>query len=282
MLTSEEEKYILSHAYVPEHSVGLMTSLSQGEPYLIDDYFCCRKKDWIICVGYPLMKDFKREQFETVLEKIKKKFRPRRLSLIAQDLSQELCARCSERESDFYYTLDPGESAMGSEVRRNIKKAKQRLTVERSTGMGDNHQDLMKEFVDRMVPSLRVKDLLFKMPRFVDQNRQSVVLNAWDEKSGLAAFYVVDLGAKKFSNYIIGCHSKKNYVLGASDLLLFELIKLSQECDKEYIHLGLGVNSGVRRFKEKWGGKPWLKYEMCELTLRRPPLLEVVSAFQKT
>ena len=39
MLTPEQETYILTNAYVPEHIVGLMTSLSGGEPFLIDDYF---------------------------------------------------------------------------------------------------------------------------------------------------------------------------------------------------------------------------------------------------
>jgi hypothetical protein len=282
MLTSEKENYILTHAYIPEHSVGLIKSLSQGEPYLIDDCFFCRKEDWIILVGYPLLKAFTWETLETVLEKIKKEFRPRRISLIAPELSPKLSTRCNKRESDFYYTMDTGRTAMGSEVRRNIKKATQSLNVERSTAMGGHHQGLMEEFVDRVCPPFRVKDLLFKMPRFVEQNRQSVVLNAWDAKNRLAAFYVVDLAAKRFSNYIIGCHSKKHYVLGASDLLLFELIKLSQERDKEYVHLGLGVNSGVRRFKEKWGGKPFLAYEMCELVLRRPLFFEIVNAFQKT
>ena len=281
MLTSEEKNHILSHAYVPEHSVGLMTSLSEGEPYLIDDFFCCRKEDWAILIGFPLLKDFKREKFEAIIKKIKKEFRPRRLSIITQDLSSKLSAQCSERESDFYYTLDAGTSPTKSEIRRNIKKASKSLIVERAALMGNSHQDLMEEFIKRASPPLRVKELLFKMPRLVEGNRKCLVLNAWDKKRSLAAFYVVDLEAEKFTNYIIGCHSKTNYVLGASDLLLSELISLSQECDKEYIHLGLGVNSGVRRFKEKWGGKPWLKYEMCELMLRRPPLLEVVNAFQK-
>ena len=54
MLTSEQEIYILTHAYVPEHIVVLMTSLSGGEPFLIDDYFCCCKDNWVVFIGYPL------------------------------------------------------------------------------------------------------------------------------------------------------------------------------------------------------------------------------------
>jgi hypothetical protein len=36
MISAEEEKQILSQAYVPEHIVRLMTLVSGGEPFLID------------------------------------------------------------------------------------------------------------------------------------------------------------------------------------------------------------------------------------------------------
>jgi len=42
------------------------------------------------------------------------------------------------------------------------------------------------------------------------------------------------------------------------------MIKLTGEHGKHTIHLGLGVNQGIRRFKEKWGGIPSLDYEFCE------------------
>jgi len=105
------------------------------------------------------------------------------------------------------------------------------------------------------------------------------VLNAWGPARKLAAFYVVDVSAEAFSTYVIGCHSKKNYVMGASDLLLHELISVSTELDKSYIHLGLGVNDGIRRFKEKWGGVPSLKYEMCEFAVRKPSFLEAIISY---
>jgi hypothetical protein len=140
------------------------------------------------------------------------------------------------------------------------------------------HQELMHEFVARNRLPERVKRLFIKMPEFVACSEKAHVLNAWDKNDKLAAFYVVDFEAKQFSNYIIGCYSKKNYVPGASDLLLFELINLSRERDKLYIHLGLGVNAGIRRFKEKWGGVPKRDYQMCELVLKKPSLFETISS----
>jgi hypothetical protein len=119
------------------------------------------------------------------------------------------------------------------------------------------------------------------MPQYVASARHAFVLNAWGLKKNLAAFYVVDLAARDFANYIIGCYSKNNYVIGASDLLLSELIKMSSEQGKGYIHLGLGVNSGIRRFKEKWGARPTRSYRMCELMFKKALILEVVRTIRK-
>ena len=281
MLTSEQETYILTHAYVPEHTVVLMTSLSGGEPFLIDDYFCCCKDDWVVFIGYPLNHEFVFDQFEVVLEKVKKKFRVGRISLIAPELPKHLGAQCREKDSDTYYTLNTRNYVIGSEVKRNVRKAALLLTVERAVLMGDVHHQLIQEFLERVSPPLRVKELFLKMPQYVSSARHAFVLNAWDSKQELAAFYVVDFSARDFANYIIGCYSKNNYVLGASDLLLSELIKMSSEYGKGYLHLGLGVNSGIRRFKEKWGARPTLSYEMCELVQKKPLILEVVNAIRK-
>ena len=58
MLASQYENYFLAHAYVPEPIVGLITSLSAEEPFLIDDHFCCRKDDWVIFNGYYSKKNY--------------------------------------------------------------------------------------------------------------------------------------------------------------------------------------------------------------------------------
>ena len=281
MLTNQEEAYILSQAYVPEHCIRLMTLVSGGEPFLIDDFFICRKKNWIILVGYPLEDNFTPDKLAAVLSKIKKDFRPEFVSLIAPEIPTSLAATCQERQSDAYFTLETQETVMRSPLKRNLRKARQNLTVEFSSGMQDLHQELMHEFVARAELSERVQRLLFKLPEFVAGSEMALVLNAWDKSDKLAAFYVIDLEAKRFSNYIMGCHSKKNYVLGASDLLLLELINLSRQYDKSYIHLGLGVNAGVRRFKQKWGGVPLRRYEMCELVLKKPSIFDAIKLLGK-
>jgi hypothetical protein len=281
MLTADEEAYILDNAYVPEHCIHLMTHVSGGEPFLIDDFFICRKENCVILTGYPLKDNFSPDALEAVFARIKKEFRPEFVSLIAPRMPPVLAEICRETESDAYYTLDAQKPVIRSPVKRNLRKARQNLSVEFSSGMQDDHQELMHEFVGRTRLAHRVKRLLFKMPEFVAEADMAFVLNARDKTNKLAAFYVVDLEARRFANYIMGCHSKKNYVLGASDLLLIESINLSLEYDKSYLHLGLGVNDGIRRFKAKWGAKPTRRYEMGELALKRPSILDSLRALGK-
>jgi hypothetical protein len=282
MLTSDEKTYILDNAYVPEHCIHLIAHVSGGEPFLIDDFFICRKENWVILIGYPLKANFSPDVLEAVFARIKKEFRPEFVSLVAPQMPPALAEICQETESDVYYTLKAQKPVIRSPLKRNLRKARRNLSVEFSSGMQDDHQELMHEFVDRTRLAERVKRLLFKMPQFVADSDMAFALNAWDKTNKLAAFYVVDLEAKRFANYIMGCHSKKNYVLGASDLLLFELINLSLEYDKSYLHLGLGVNSGIRRFKAKWGAEPTRRYEMGELVLKKPSILDSLRTFKKS
>ncbi len=258
-----------------------MTHVSGGEPFLIDDFFICRKENWVILTGYPLKDNFSPDALEAVFARVRKEFRPEFVSLIAPRMPPALAEICRETESDAYYTLDAQKPVIRSPVKRNLRKARQNLSVEFSSGMQDDHQELMHEFVGRTRLAERVKRLLFKMPGFVAEADMAFVLNARDKTNKLAAFYVVDLEARRFANYIMGCHSKKNYVLGASDLLLFELINLGLEHDKSYLHLGLGVNSGIRRFKAKWGAEPTRRYEMGELVLKKPTIFESILSWRK-
>ena len=281
MLTYEQKRYILTRACIPEHTVGLITYLSGGEPFLIDDFFVCRTKEWVILIGYPLEHEFDAAGFERVVEKIKKQFDPETLSLIAPELSSSIADHCLESDSDHYYTLEVKKPVIRSVVRRNIKRARETLRVERASNMGEPHRVLMDEFILRVYPPARVENMMSKLPGFLDDNHSALVLNARDNRNHLSAFYVIDLAGADFSNYIIGCYTRKKYVLGASDLLLDELIQLSAEFKKRYIHLGLGVNAGIRRFKIKWGAKPTRRYKMCALRLRKPSLIKTILSLPK-
>ncbi len=276
MITPEEQKAILARAYVPEHSVELMTMISGGEPFLFEDYFCCRTQHGVIVVGYPLEHEFELKRFESALERIINVFRPMSLSLIAPQAPMSFQAAFVERDTDSYYTLDLPALPPRGTLGRMVRKAGDAGTVERATELTEAHCDLAREFVERVAPPPRIVALLYRTWEYVGRATEGAVLNVWDHQGRLAAFFVVDFAPADFATYVIGCHSKTNYVQGASDLLVRELINVSTGLDKRFIHLGIGVSPGIRLFKEKWGGIPSRPYELCELALKKPSLFDAL------
>ena len=264
MIRPQQEHDILRQAYVPEHIIPLMVLISKAEPFLTADFVYYAKDNWLIFVGYPLDRSVSLNVCDTLLRALRDHLHPEYIWFIGTEVPPSLASSCTERESDQYYTLDIQSLEVKSDLKRVVQKALNGLMTERSRSMAREHADLTQEFIKREKPYPRIRELFLSMPDYVRGSQTAVVLNARDKKGHLSAFYVVDLGAESFATYLVGCHSKKRYMAHASDLLFFEMIRLAQESGKRSINLGLGVNPGIRRFKEKWGGVPFLNYEFCE------------------
>lgn len=275
MISATEEKAVLERAYVPEHIVPLMASISRGEPFLIDDYLCFAGDAWVILVGYPLEAAFSGEAFASALGRVVKRFGPEDLWFIAPEVPPAAAHYCQSRERDWYYKLGLERFEVKPELTRLVRRASRELQVARAREILGAHEELIGEFLEREHPTPRLVALFLSMREYVRQSPTAVVLSATRHGPGdgrLSAFYVVELAAREFATYVVGCHSKAAYVPGASDLLCLEMVSLARERGKSYIHLGLGVNEGIRRFKEKWGGTPFLPYQFCEYHRGAPPL----------
>jgi hypothetical protein len=264
MISREEEAYVLTRAYVPEHIVSLMTLISKGDPFLIEDHLGFVKDNWLILVGYPLEDNFSQDRCQRILKQIVDTFRPEVLWFIGPESPSSLLNTCTERQTDQYYTFDIEKTVLKPSLQRAADKASEKLSIERGRSLSKEHQALISELLARVTLPDRVRELYRTMPEYVGRSSSAWTIDARDLKGNLCAFSVIDLGAENFSAYILGSHSKKHYVPHASDRLFLEMVRLTREQGKNIINLGLGVNEGIRRFKKKWGGKPFLRYEFCE------------------
>jgi len=264
MLTPAEEAYALDRAYVPEHIASLMKAISEAEAFLIDDHLSFAKDNWLIIVGYPLNREFSQDRCEEIVGIHLERFRPEILWFIGPQVPVSLSGSCQERETDQYYTLDLRETKIKASLLRMAEKTSHDVSVERTRTFSKEHGKLVDELLKREKLPPRIRELYRSMPRFVAESPSACVLDARDKAGALSAFYVLDTGAANFTTYLLGTHSKKYYVAHASDRLFLEMIRVTQEQGKITINLGLGVNEGIRRFKEKWGGVPFLTYEFCE------------------
>ena len=276
MISPREEQNILEKAYVPEHTVCLMKLISGGEPFLSDGYLGFAADDWAIVIGYPLEGAFRSDHFSRLIGDTIERLRPEALWFIAPEPVASLVKLCHERESDYYYTL----ALEGFEVKRDLRSAVARasrtLKVGREKVVTRAHQELISEFLERERPAPRLRQLFLSMPDYVPRSETATVLTARDQDGNVCGFFVVELVAANFATYVVGCRSGRHRVPGASDLLFFEMVNLARSHGKRYIHLGLGVNEGIRRFKKKWGGVPSLRYEFFGRGRGGPPFFEAL------
>ncbi len=281
MISRREEEYIREKAYVPEHVIPLMVGISQAEPFILEDYLFFRKDDGLILIGYPLGGTFQEDAFADFLQKIRQEFEPAFLSFIAPAIPGDLEGDLRERETDEYYRLNLPQPAIKPGLRREVGKAALALRVETSRAWLPEHAALTREFLQEANLPPRVRELYLRMPALLAYSETSLVLSARDKEEDLAAFFVVESGAARFSVYVVGCHSHRKYTPHASDLLFQEMIRAAAGQKKEYLHLGLGVNEGIRRFKRKWGGIPSLHYEFGEIRQAAAGPLSWLKALQK-
>lgn len=272
-----DEHYALVNAYVPEQIPSLMTTISHAAPFFIEDYLGFAKDNWVIFVGYPFTARYDATHCDALIARILALRHPDYLWFIGPTIPPSLACSCRAHQSDQYLRLDLAQTTIPSSLQREVNQAAKVLTVEHGRAFSREHQSLVDELMHREHLPPLIAELYRAMPDYVARCETARLLNARDARGKLTAFFVVELAAAQFDTYLLGCHSKKNYVPHASDLLFAKMIADARARGKPAINLGLGVNEGIRRFKVKWGGKPYLDYEFCECYYGPPQPASIVD-----
>jgi uncharacterized protein YbaP (TraB family) len=252
---------VLEDATVPEHSAVFMRAMSGGEPFRIGPYLFVAAQDWLLAIGYPLAGADDPGGFDRALSAALNRTHARDVWAVAPALPERLQAHCRDR--DHYYTL-PLAAVLPARLERLAARASAALRVEEGLTFTAAHRRLWAEFTGRVALPANVRELFARTEAVLSQTPGLSLLNAWDANGHLAACLLIDSAPRRFLSYLIGAHSRIHYTAHATDLLFLEMIRVARRQGKEFVHLGLGVNDGIRRFKTKWGGTPSLPYEMAE------------------
>lgn len=262
MLTPSELSDILKRAGVPEHSAGFMQAMSGGEPFLVGPYLFIAAEDWLLAVGYPLEGNGQEASgFSRALREAIGRTRARDCWAIGPGLPEAL--RPHRRQQDRYYVL-PAAKTPPARLERLAERAAAVLRVEEGREFTAAHRRLWSEFISRTALPVNVRELFARTEAVLEKAPELMLLNAWDASGRLAACLLLDLAPGRFLSYLIGAHSRAHYTPHASDLLFREMIRVARREGKQFLHLGLGVNPGIRRFKTKWGAEPGQNYEMAQ------------------
>jgi len=256
MLSKEEHQRIYRQAYLPEHLPDYVTAISGAEPYLIKNYLCFCHRRHMMFIGFALGNSTgdTAQAYISACERCK----PATVSIIAPKiwLAED---DCEKQPPDSYYRLKLPLDALQAEVAYMVRRAQKDLVITRGQ-FGRDHKHIVKAFLKsrRFTPE---QTHLFKHLHYYLKHSPSALLLDARKGGRLAAFTVLDLGSADYAFYLFNFRSTKINIPGSSDLLFREMVTIAQSNGKKAINLGLAINSGIRRFKEKWGGVPFLTYE---------------------
>ncbi len=265
---------ILRQAVVPEHSVPFMRAMSGGEPFTSGDYLFFAEDDWLMAIGYPLSKSYDQKEFRQAVNKAVKITGANQCWAVSPRMPEPFVGNLLEK--DVFFILDV-RSRPASRLLRLAEKAERSLRVEMNQSFTKAHRKLWEQFLNTRDLPPRVLNLYLSTERVIKHTSNLILLNAWDRQGNLAACLMLDSAPHKFLSYIIGAHSREHYTPYSTDLLFREMLFLAEKLKKEHIHLGIGVNPGIRRFKVKWGGKPFLSYELADWRVRNSTGLEMLN-----
>lgn len=249
------------HERVPEHSLALMHAMSHGQPVKFGEYLFFHASDWLMAIGYPLKGRFDKNEFFNAVTEAAKNLHPASFFAIAPSMPDEF--KPNIIESDRYYVL-AANAPIPSKLKNPVAKAAQLLDVSITNEFSGGHRKLWREFTQSRNMNARVEGLYAQTPSAMRlAGNALVLLNASDKAGNLVASLLLDTSPKDFISYIIGAHSTTYAVPHATDLLFAHMLHLAREQGKRYIHLGLGVNTGILRFKRKWGAVASHEFKMA-------------------
>jgi len=260
MITSHELKHIKEHAYIPEHIPEYVTAISEAEPYLTDGFLYYKKKGILIFIGYPLQGVFDENRMADVLKMAIKVHTPEDVSIIAPHFKLEHHITCIENGSDIYYRLDLHRSMIPQKVRHMIKRASTHIAVNISSSMNKEHIDLINAFLVCRKFDENTSYIFNRITEYISKSKGALIIEARNKSGILCGFDIGEFDAANYAFYMFNITSNTYYVPGLSDLLLWNLIEYARHMEKRYVNFGLGINKGVRFFKEKWGAVPFLNY----------------------
>lgn len=293
-----EAESVLALAVVPEHSLSFMEAMSGGKARVENGYLFFTGEDWLMAVAYPLTGEYEDDAFEAALHAVLRDV-PARQGGRAVDC-WAIGPRLPERlrphltDEDRFYTL-PASASPPARLKRPLERAAAALRVEEGRTFTPAHRRLWAEFMARTPLGANVRALYAgteaALRGVADTASEAAtattasgtpdlrLLNAWDAEGNLAACLLLDYSPAAFSAYIIGAHSREHPTPYASDLLFAHMLAGARAAGKTYVHLGLGVNAGIRRFKTKWGAVPALPYVMAAWTEAASAGRETADAF---
>ncbi|MCS7126151.1 MAG: hypothetical protein NZ929_04490 [Aigarchaeota archaeon] len=264
--------------YIPEHIIDYFETISELKASLYGRYLLYHDLDTLVVIGYPLKDEYDEEELARVIREYWEKYRLRYITVIAPRLPSFF--EFEDIQIDEYYRLKLPLKPLDKKLRYMISRAEKEIVVEVGKSFSREHRELVEVFLKKEDVKDYMRYICSRLDRYLAKSKTVKIITAYNKRGELVGFDILDLASSKYSFYMFNFIDREsNYIPGVSDLLLYNLLKISQESGKEYVNMGLGINDGVRRFKLKWGAEAFLPYQYG--TIKHGEVSELLEFFSR-
>ena len=272
MLSSKELNRIYRQAYLPEHLPEYVEAISGAQAHLFGNYLCFTRNAHLIFIGYPL--GVNSDDIPRAYSSACEHFEPSTVALIAPDIWLPP-AEVKIQSVDFYYRCGLPLETIEPKTAYMVRRAQRELTLSHGS-FHKEHKKLVKAFLMTHQLSAEQTYVYQHIDRYLKHSSTARILEA-RKQNVLVAFTVVDTGSAEYAFYLFNFRSQKEKVPGASDRLFKAMLDLAQSEGKKAVNLGLGIHQGIRQFKEKWKGEPFLPYRSAWIERKAPDFGELAQ-----
>ncbi|MGF7184870.1 hypothetical protein GGQ84_000955 [Desulfitispora alkaliphila] len=266
MLSPADKEFIYANAYIPEHLPHYLVPFSDMEPGLEGQYLYYYTDDVVNFIGYPLQGKHEEGDFQKALARVTRQHSPKELKVIS-DRAHHIPGYniALQQDEDRYSILDINSIVIKSKLRNMLNRASRELQVHATRDYTMEHHNVLIEFLNHKSFHRDTTNFFNRIPDYISYSEKPLILEARFGNSKLQGYTIVDFSQGNQCFYLFNfTGDKSSYVPGAADLLLYHLIEAAKNKGINTVNLGLSINTGIERFKRKWGQGKDLPFFFCQ------------------
>jgi hypothetical protein len=272
MIGPDRLSRITAEAAVPEQVISYVGAVAGAHPKLFGACIGYLSEAQQVLIGYPLHDPEDAGAMAAAVAELLRGPGPDRIAVIGPTRPPQAPARAVSR-ADCYYLLPVPPPALGQKLRNMLRRAGRELSVESGRLFGKDHAALVGRYLAERTLATGTRQIFGRLSAYIEASDTSLIVSARRADGRLAAFAVGEFGSLHTAFFMFSFRDPQAAVPGSADLLLAALLDEANQRGQTRMNLGLGIDAGIRRFKQKWGAERILPYVETSWRTRPPGLL---------
>jgi class 3 adenylate cyclase len=259
MIGPDRLSRVSAEAAVPEQVVAYVTAVAGSRPRLVGACVGYASDGDVVLVGYPLHDPRDEQAMAAAVQEALRIPGLRRITVVGPARPPQAPAQ-SRLMQDSYLFLSLPRPAPRQKLRNLLRRADRELTIDSGRYCGEDHMALVGRYLDERGLEAGTRHIFRQLPTYLQASPRSLLFSARRADGRLVAFCVGEFVSLSTAFFMFCFRDRDLAPPGSTDVLLAELLDEASRRGQIRMNLGLGINAGVRFFKQKWGAEALLPY----------------------